>query len=217
MRRAQDHNSGGVKLRYLLAVVRLAPLFLIGCSAFQSSVDISSGRQALVLGNYAQALPHFQAAAKLDPGYVTTFTPFPENVWTYIGRCYYGMGELAEARSALDRSVREHPDAILGYVYLGLVQMRQGQVQTGMDDAATGLTNLRSWFATLDSTNQYSCYWDPGNVIRDQTAQLLNRIESKDTSWQELAPELDRLGQRMEQEVNLATRDIDNNNFIPCP
>lgn len=206
-----------MRSRFFPAIVLSGQLCLIGCSAFQTSVDIASGRQALVLGNYAQALPHFEAAAAQDPQYVTTFTPFPENVWTYIGRCYYGMGELADARTALDRSVREHPDAILGHVYLGLVQLRQGEVRAGLANAATGLKNLRSWFATLDATYQYSCYWDPGNVIRNQTARLLEQVERDGNSWPMLEPELDRLGQRMEQEVNLATRDIQNNSFIPCP
>lgn len=189
---------------------------LWGCAAFQSETDIASGRRALIQGNYAQSLEDFQATAAQEPAYVTDFTVFPENVWTYIGRSYYGMGELANARTALDRSVREHPEAMLGHVYLGLVQMRQGQVQTGLDDAATGLKLLHGWFRTLDSTNQYSCYWDPGNVIRNETVQLLNQIESKDTSWQQLAPRLNRLGIRMEQEIDLSSRDISDNNFVPC-
>lgn len=210
-------NSRNRKTHTCLLRTLPALLLLAGCSAFQTSVDISSGRRALVIGEYARALPNFQTAAEADPGYVTTFTPFPENVWTYIGRCYYGLGELTNARSALDRSVRQHPDAILGHVYLGLVQMRQGQVQPGLENAATGLKYLQSWFKTLDSSNQYSCYWDPGNVIRNETAKLLQQIESKETPWTELASPLNRLGHRMEQEINLSSRDISDNNFIPCP
>lgn len=198
----------------LLSVCAL--IIVYGCATFKGSVDIASGRQALVLGEYAQALPHFEQAAELEPNYVTSFTPFPENVWTYIGRSYYGMGDLTKARSALARSVQQHPKAILGHLYLGLTEMRQGEVQSGLDNAATGLRLLHGWFKTLDATNQYSCYWDPGDAIRNGTVQLLKQIESKDKPWQQLAPRLNRLGQRMEQEINLSSRDISDNNNIPC-
>lgn len=183
-------------------------VFLGGCVAFDTSVNIAAARRALINQNYAHALPRFEKAARLDPGYVTAFTEFPENVWTYVGRSYYGLGDLKRARAALDRSVRMHPDAILGHVYLGLVQMRQGQVEPGLKNAERGLQLLHQWFRTLDATNQFSDYWDPSNDIRNTTTQLIQQIQARDVSWQVIASRLDRLGMEMEREIDLSKRDI---------
>jgi len=182
--------------------------FLIGCASFGTSVDISAGRIALINQNYSQALPRFEKAAQLEPGYVTTFTEFPENVWTYVGRSYYGLGDLKQARAALDRSVQMHPKAILGHVYLGLVQMRQGQVQPGLRNAEKGLRFLQQWFQTLDATNQYSSYWDPSSQIRNTTKQLIEQIQGGEIPWQRIASKLDWIGMKMEREINLSSRDI---------
>lgn len=183
-------------------------LILSACATIGAETDVFSGRRHLLISEYAQALPYFQRAAEEDPGYVTTFTEFPENIWTYIGRCYYQLGDLNRAQTALERSVRRHPDAILGHVYLGLVQMRQGQVEPGLRNAKTGLELLHQWFKTLDATNQFASYWDPSSVIRNTTTQLIKEIEARDVSWRQIASRLDWLGKKMEEEINLSSRDI---------
>jgi len=189
-------------------VLLTAFVFLTGCAAFDTSVDISAGRIALINQNYAQALPDFEKAASQEPDYVTTFTEFPENIWTYVGRSYYGLGDLNKARAALDRSVQMHPNAILGHVYLGLVQMRQGQVQQGLANAEKGLRFLHQWFQNLDATNRYASYWDPSSVIRNTTKQLIAQIQARDVPWQQIAARLDWIGMKMEREINLSSRDI---------
>lgn len=194
------------KRAWFLMVVVLALMVAGGCATFEDSVDVSAGREALVLGNDAKALMEFQLAAKLKPDYVTTFTEFPENIWTYVGRSYYGLGELAKAREALERSVKLHPKAILGHIYLGIVLMRQGQIQPGREYAATGLNLLHNWFKTLDATDENSCYWDPGNVIRNDITSL-TKVVNTEAPFR-LASRLNRLGVRMEQEINLSYRDI---------
>lgn len=183
-------------------------MFVAACASFGTSVDIQAGRRELIKQNYAAALPRFEQAAHADPGYVTAFTEFPENVWTYIGRSYYGLGDLARARAALERSVEMHPDAILGHVYLGLVQMRQGEVRPGLENAERGLELLQAWFRTLDATNPKSNFWDPSNRIRNTTAQLIQQIGASDVSWRQTASTLDWLGMQMEREIDLSKRDI---------
>jgi len=192
-------------------------MILCGCGSFQGGVEISAGRRALITENYGQARARFEKAAELEPGYVTKFTPFPENVWTYVGRSYYGLKDLGNAREALDRSVGKHPDAILGHIYLGIVQMHQGQVEAGLGNADKGLQLLKDWFRVLDNTNLYSCYWDPSSEIRDETERLLRQIRAGETSGQKIASDLDWLGKQMEREIDLAARDIDQNNFRWCP
>lgn len=218
MDRLPHRSDGGARIEKPLrwGVALLAWTVVASCASFKRGVEISSGRQALLRGDYAEALPKFQRAAQLEPGYVTKFTPFPENVWTYIGRSYYGLGDLENARPALDRSVEQHPGAILGHIYLGIVQMRQGEVPDGLANGNKGLTLLKGWFQVLDGTSLYSCYWDPGNQIRNGTATLLEQIEAADTSWQKIARDLDWLGKEMEREIDLAARDIDLNRFRWC-
>ena len=101
-----------------------------------------------------------------------------------------------------------HPNAILGHVYLGLVQMRQGQVQPGLANAEKGLTLLNQWFQTLDATSQFSSYWDPSSVIRNTTKQLIKDIQGREVPWQQIAAKLDWIGMKMEREINLSSRDI---------
>lgn len=193
-------------LQTLSSILSLA--LLAGCASFGTSIDIAAGRRALIVQNYPQALSHFEKAAKLDPDYVTTFTEFPENVWTYVGRSYYGSGDLPRARAALEQSVKMHPNAILGHVYLGLVQMRQGEIQPGLDNAGKGLRLLHQWFQQLDATNRFSDYWDPSNVIRNTTKELIEQIRARDVPWRQIASKLDWLGQKMEREIDLSSRDI---------
>ena len=105
-------------------------------------------------------------------------------------------------------SVQIHPDAILGHVYLGLVQMRQGEVEPGLQNAERGLELLHQWFRTLDATNPFSDYWDPSNEIRNTTTQLIQQIQARDVSWYVVAARLDGLGMEMEREIDLSKRDI---------
>lgn len=177
-------------------------------------MDVSAGREALILGNDAKALMEFQRAAKTEPDYVTTFTEFPENIWTYVGRSYYGLGDLTMAREALERSVKMHPNAILGHIYLGIVLLEQGQVQAGRQYAGAGLDLLHKWFQNLDAHDPNSCYWDPGNVIRNDVASLMKQVNTEGPG--RLAARLSRLGIRMEREINLSLRDIEDGRGTAC-
>jgi len=156
-----------------------------------------------------RALVSFQKVAVLQPRYVTNFTDFPENISTYIGRAHYDLGQLAQARAAFERSVTEHRDAILGHVYLGLVDMRQGQVPRGLQNALKGLQRLQVWFSNLEAHNYYAEFWDTRKVVRTTTAQLIQEIEKGDVPWQRLAPKLEQLGPQMDHEINLAGRRLD--------
>ena len=77
---------------------------LSACASFKVESEIQSGRSALRYGDPKVALTHFQRAADLDPDYLTDFTLFEEGVWTYVGRSYYAMGDLANARQVLERA-----------------------------------------------------------------------------------------------------------------
>jgi len=100
-------------------------ILLCGCAAFEVVGEIQAGRIALIKGKPDQALPHFQRAAQSEPNYLTAFSPLEEGVWTYVGRAYYGIGKLEEARRALERARSRHKQDSLAKLYLGLTLIRQ--------------------------------------------------------------------------------------------
>ena len=179
-------------------------LMLMGCSAVEVGWDIDAGRRDLMLGAPNRALTEFQKIAKLEPAYYTDFSKFHQNVWTYIGRSYYELGDLGQARKALERSVSQHSSAILGHVFLGLVQMRQGEVQGGRANALKGDQLLDAWFNKLAANDSFASYWDPKRTVRNAIPGLLNELQSGNVPWQNLVPKLAQLGPQMDAEMSLA-------------
>src|SRR4026208_2059611 len=60
---------------------------LFGCdTAFQVGTAVQSGRQALLRKDPAQAVPHFEEAARKDPDYVYRSAHFSEGIWASVGR-----------------------------------------------------------------------------------------------------------------------------------
>ncbi len=54
--------------------------------------------------------------ADKKPDYVFTSGYFCESVWTYLGRCQYHLGKLADARFSFDRALVAVNDDYLGRV-----------------------------------------------------------------------------------------------------
>ena len=106
-------------------------LLLSGCASFQVGGNIQKGRLALLYGDPNIALAHFQRAANSDPNYLLDFSIFDEGVWTYVGRAYYAMGKLTEAKKAFERARSRYEQDHLAKLYLGLV--------LGQDGAKTSL------------------------------------------------------------------------------
>ena len=84
-------------------------LLIAGCATLESGGEFTSGRRALMSGDYAVALSYFEPIAKRDPNYVPTFTSFRESIWTYLGRAQYQSGKLSEAKSSLERALSQIP------------------------------------------------------------------------------------------------------------
>lgn len=158
-----------------------------------------------MLGEPRTALVEFEKIAKLEPSYYTAASDFQQNVWTYIGRSYYELGEFGQARTALERSVSTHPKAILGRVYLGLVQARQGEVKRGRESAWQGVRLLDAWFKNLEANAPFASYWDPKRTMRNAIPRLINELHSASVPWQEIAPKLEQLGPQMDAEMSLAS------------
>jgi tetratricopeptide (TPR) repeat protein len=108
-----------------LWVCELGLLLLIaGCATLESGGEFTSGRRALMSGDYAVALSYFEPIAKRDPNYVPPFTSFRESIWTYLGRAQYQSGKLSEAKSSLERALSQIPGDLVAKLYLGLTNVR---------------------------------------------------------------------------------------------
>jgi len=127
-------------------------LLLSGCASFQVAGEVQTGRQALLAGKPDVALVHFQRAAQLDPDYQLHFTSFPQGVWTYVGRSYYNLGKLSEARQAFERTRSRYEQDALARLYLGLILVQEGNRQKGLKECEAGLRGLRDWLELSRAT-----------------------------------------------------------------
>ena len=73
-----------MKAIHFLAGLSLSVL-LSACAAVRGGGDVDQGRQALLEGNYQQALGLFQGAEKVDPTYIYG-TELRAGVSSYLGR-----------------------------------------------------------------------------------------------------------------------------------
>lgn len=184
----------------------LAFLLLSGCVALQVGSEIQSGRFALMYGEPKVALAHFQRAAELNPDYLLDFSLLEEGVWTYVGRAYYGMGNLSEARRALERARARYDQDNLAKIYLGLVLARDSDRERGRREIEAGLKGLRDWLDYIDVYTLDGRYWDPGRRLRSEIQKNLEAIEGRDINWAQLIDRVEWLGNEFEREIEFAKR-----------
>jgi tetratricopeptide (TPR) repeat protein len=194
-----------MKIKYHLAVFSI--LFVSGCVGLQVSGEVQQGRKQLVAGNPNGALGHFQKAAELDPTYVTNFTPLQQGVFTYVGKTYYTVGRLPEARKALEQAVSRHRDDYLARLYLGLALARDGNRDGGLKEVTSGMQGIHDWLEWIDRHTQYGQYWDPSRKIRSQITTDLAMVSGREFNLQSLISNAEWVGRQMEEEIDLARRD----------
>jgi tetratricopeptide (TPR) repeat protein len=188
-------------------LVLLSLVLLSGCAGLQVSGEVQRGRKQLVTGNANAALGHFQRAAELDPNYVTDFTPLQQGVFTYVGKTYYTVGKLPEARKALEQAVSRHRDDYLARLYLGLALARDGNREGGLKEVTSGMRGIHDWLEWIDRNTQYGQYWDPGRKIRSQITTDLAMASGREFDLQGLMTSAEWVGRQMEEEIDLARRD----------
>jgi tetratricopeptide (TPR) repeat protein len=195
------------KIMGLASVVVLS--LIAGCATVQTGGEVVRGRAALLAGRSEEALDNFRRAAELNPDYVTGFTVFREGVWTYVGRANYEITNYAEARRALETAVARHSDDHMGYLYLGLTLARQGDRQRGLAEIEKGLKGLYDWLEDVSQTHRYDYgqFWDPTRQIRSQIQADLDMISKEGFDWSKLIADGERIGNRMEEEIDRAARE----------
>ena len=186
------------KFRHLF----LLPLLAAGCVSPQVLKDVFSGRAALRLGEPAKAVPYFEAAARLDPGYITDFTVLNVGIWTYLGRAYYESGDISKARESLERAKAAHSNDYLARVYLGLaLSSRSDTRPQAVRELRAGLEGLARWLQRLPGSSPQGRYWDPGDYIANRVSQTLALLRPEQPDWEAVKENVLWLGRALEQEI----------------
>lgn len=66
--------------------------------------------------------------------------PYYKDSLTLLGRAYYKRGRYGDAYQMLQRSLAINPEDEIGWILLGLTQLRLGQENKGLDSIKGGLT-----------------------------------------------------------------------------
>jgi len=179
--------------------------FLYGCT----TAEVQMGRQALFNDKPDEALARFQQVAQTEPDYVNRY--FKEGVWTYVGRSQYMAGNYSEARQSLEKALSQHGDDYFARLYLGLTLARTGDRPTGLQDIESG---IRGIYQANEDMREHGTLelWDQQKVIRKETENILAMISSKNFDWDNLISSSEWLGNKFEEELDLAMEDdqIDN-------
>jgi tetratricopeptide (TPR) repeat protein len=205
MKRAKGERKSPTRKCLIVAILSSqVAIFLSACAIFQVGGDVQKGRMELLYGDPKVALAHFQRAAETDPDYRLHYSIFPEGVWTYVGRAHYAAGEMPQARRALERARREHPEDNLARLYLGLVLFQDGDRERGLREIEAALKGVIDWFDYVEFYHLDGPYWDPGKYLRKAIQEQLAALRGSDVNVQNLPQSVASLGREIEIEIDRA-------------
>jgi tetratricopeptide (TPR) repeat protein len=191
--------------RTFLALTFGAYLLLTGCVSMEVAREIQSGRRGLRLGSPESAAVHFEAAARLDPDYVTNFTPFDVGVWSYAGRAHYEAGNVERALETFRRAREIHGDDY-GRMYLGLLLAQEGKREAGMKELQAGLMGLYHWLETIPGQSPEGKFWDPGGYLRKTIKQTQEKLAAESVDWAAVGDNVRWLGEKLDEEIDEVRR-----------
>lgn len=176
-------------------------------TAIQVGTAVQSGRQALLRKDHAQALVHFEQAARKDPEYVYRSANFSEGIWTYVGRCQYATGNLAQARQSIELALTKDQDDLLAQLYLGLTLLRNGHESRGRTELQLALQSLHDWIENLLASRSAETYWDPNHQIRTEIKKTLALMAATSGDPTQILSNAEWLGMAVEEEIEQARRE----------
>lgn len=177
------------------------------CTSVSVSSSVNRGRNLLNRGQTEDALARFRQAAAANPNFATDFRGFRQGIWTDVGRAHYALGQLVQARQALERAVTQDPNDAIGQIFLGLTSIREGQLNQGYQQAGIGLQRMKSWIGSRERHDSRSGYWDPSGRLNRRLDQLLGEINARDSASQNVVRDLELFVRDFEREINLSQRD----------
>lgn len=179
-----------------------------GCdSAFQVGTAVQSGRQALLRKDPAQALPHFEHAARKDPYYIYRSAHFSEGIWTYVGRCQYATGNFSLAQQSLELALTKDQDDLLARLYLGLTLLRSGDQSLGQTELQQALKSLHDWIENILASCAAETYWDPNRQIRTEIQNTLALMTGTGGARTQILSSAEWLGAEVEEEIERVRRE----------
>jgi tetratricopeptide (TPR) repeat protein len=179
-----------------------------GCdSAFQVGTAVQSGRQALLRKDPAQALPHFEHAARKDPDYIYRSAHFSEGIWTYVGRCQYATGNFSLAQQSLELALTKDQDDLLARLYLGLTLLRSGDQSRGETALQQALQSLHEWIENILTSRAAETYWDPNRQIRTEIQNTLALMTGTGGARTQILSSAEWLGAEVEEEIERVRRE----------
>ena len=183
-------------------------IFISSCATLQVAQDVQSGRTALNLGQPKEALTHFEAASQSNPDYITDFTLLDIGIWSYVGMAYYQAGEKEKALESFKQAKQRHGEDHFARVFLGLVMSQAGQTRQGKAELVEGLNGLRGWLnETRRSNIGRAEFWDPGDYLVNDIAQILKLLQGEEVNWQKIDENVVTLAENFDDEIDEVKRD----------
>lgn len=108
-------------------------------------------------GNVRKAIGHLEYVVRRNPRYKDSLTQ--------LGRAYYYAGRYASSLEVLKRALTLNREDEIGWIVLGLTQLRQGDDEAGLESFKGGLTLLVR--ATREGYQEVpEEFWDSRGVVR---------------------------------------------------
>ena len=108
-------------------------------------------------GNIPAAITHLEDAVRKDPFYLDSLSQ--------LGRAYYYGGLYKRAFEVLKRAVAVNEQDEIGWIVLGLTQLRLGDDEKGVESFKGGITlfikNSKEGYKDIDHL-----FWDTRGVVR---------------------------------------------------
>jgi len=183
--------------------------FLSSCATLRVARDVQSGRTALKLGQPKEALTHFEAAAQLDPDYITDFTLLDIGIWSYVGMAQFKEGEQGKAFASFKEAKARHKEDHFARVFLGLVMSQNGERGAGKGELVDGLKGLGQWLDTIrhSARTRTGELWDPGDYLAREIGETLTLLQAEEVDWRAINESVVSLARNFDDEIDEVKRD----------
>ena len=185
-------------------------VLLSACAATRGAGDVVQGKEALLAGNYQDALGYFQEAEQADPNYIYG-AELMEGVSSFLGRAQYLTGNYPEPRQTLQKALSQHRSDNIARLYLGLTLYRLGDQKAALTNIQAGMNGINNWFDYLNTNFalEFGQGWDPGGTIRAGIKTDLAMMSSGKIDWPRLIADAERLGIAVvQEEMNFRVQNV---------
>ena len=180
-----------------------------GCATLEVAREVQNGRRAMQLGNPKAAILHFEAAAQLDPDYLTDFTLLDIGIWSYVGMAQFKEGKQGKALASFKQAKQRHREDHFARVFLGLVMSQNGDRRAGKGELVDGLKGLGQWLDTIrhSARTRTGELWDPGDYLAKEIGETLTLLQAEEVDWRAINESVVSLARNFDDEIDEVKRD----------